>query len=142
MALRLIFKREKTLKQKLSTPRRKRLENQGVVYSVRYKRKKFKMEYIGETGRQLKIRIKGHKADWKFDFRKTLSKKKKIKYLVFRNIRRSEEINQIEIRSRILQKKVNIGNVDQRKHILLLNTRLRHHFWIRKTNARQSQVSG
>ena len=59
----VIFTRGQTLKQKLSTPRGKKLEKQGVVYSVRCKSKRFKMEYIGETGRQLKIRIKGHKAD-------------------------------------------------------------------------------
>ena len=35
------------------------------------------MEYIGETGRQLKIRMKEHKTDFKVDFLKKLGKKKK-----------------------------------------------------------------
>ena len=39
------------------------------------------MEYIGETGRQLKIRMKEHKGDSKLDFRKKLNKKKN--YLFF-----------------------------------------------------------
>ena len=37
------------------------------------------MEYIGETGRQLKIRMKEHKTDSKVDFRKKSGKKKKDK---------------------------------------------------------------
>ena len=35
------------------------------------------MEYIGETGRQLKIRMKGHKTDSKLDFRKKIGQKQK-----------------------------------------------------------------
>jgi len=57
----VIFTRGQTLKQKLSTPRGKKLKKQGVVYSVRCKSKRCKMEYIGETGRQLKIRMKEQK---------------------------------------------------------------------------------
>ena len=49
----VIFTRRHTLKQKLSTPRGKKL----VVYSVRCKSKRCKVEYIGETGTQLKIRF-------------------------------------------------------------------------------------
>ena len=37
------------------------------------------MEYIGETGRQLKIRMKEHETDSKVDFRKKSGKKKKDK---------------------------------------------------------------
>ena len=37
------------------------------------------MEYIGQTGRQLKCRIKEHEADSKLDFRKKSGKKKKDK---------------------------------------------------------------
>ena len=37
------------------------------------------MEYIGETGRQLKFRMKEHKTDSKVYFRKTSGKKKKDK---------------------------------------------------------------
>ena len=37
------------------------------------------MEYIGETGKQLKIRMKGHRTDSKLDFRKKSGKKKKDK---------------------------------------------------------------
>ena len=33
------------------------------------------MEYIGETGRQLKIRMKEHEMDAKVDFRKKSGKK-------------------------------------------------------------------
>ena len=33
------------------------------------------MEYIGETGRQLKIRIKEHETDSKVDFQKKQGKK-------------------------------------------------------------------
>jgi len=36
------------------------------------------MEYIGETGRQLKIRMKEHETDSKVDFRKNRAKRKKI----------------------------------------------------------------
>ena len=43
----MIFTRGQTLKQKLSTRRKKKLEKQGVVYSVRCKIKRFDMEYIG-----------------------------------------------------------------------------------------------
>ena len=75
----VIFTRGQTLKQKLSTPRGKKLEKQGVVYSVRCKSKRCKMEYIGETGRQLKIRMKEHETDSKVDFRKKSGKKKKDK---------------------------------------------------------------
>ena len=46
----VIFTGGQTLKQKLSTHRGKKLEKQGVVYSVRCKSKRSKMEYIGETG--------------------------------------------------------------------------------------------
>ena len=35
------------------------------------------MEYIGQTGRQLKYRVKEHEADSKLDFRKKSGKKKK-----------------------------------------------------------------
>ena len=44
------------------------------------------MEYIGETGRQQKIRMKEHEMDSKVDFRKKSGKKKKDNYLVFPNI--------------------------------------------------------
>ena len=44
------------------------------------------MEYIGETGRQLKIRMKEHKADSKVDFRKKSDKKKKAKLTCLLNI--------------------------------------------------------
>ena len=37
------------------------------------------MEYIGETGRQLKIRMKEHKADSKLAFQNESGKKKKYK---------------------------------------------------------------
>ena len=37
------------------------------------------MEYIGETGRQLKFRMKEHETDSKVDFRKKSGKKKKDK---------------------------------------------------------------
>ena len=59
----VISTRGQNLKQKLSTPRGKKLEKQGVVYSVRCKSKRCKMKYIGKTGIQLKIRMKEHKAD-------------------------------------------------------------------------------
>ena len=35
------------------------------------------MKYIGKTGIQLKIRMKEHKADQKFDFQKKSGKKEK-----------------------------------------------------------------
>ena len=44
------------------------------------------MEYIGEIGRQLKIRMREHETDSKVDFRKKSGKKKKINYPVFWNI--------------------------------------------------------
>ena len=50
----VIFTRRQTLKQKLLIPRGKKLEKQGVVYIVRCKSKRCKMEYIGETGKQKK----------------------------------------------------------------------------------------
>ena len=43
--IKVIFTRGKTLKQKLSTPRGKKLEKEGVAYSVRCKSKRCKMEY-------------------------------------------------------------------------------------------------
>ena len=46
---------------------------------MRCKSKMCKMEYIGETGRQLKIRMKEHETDSKIDFRKKSVKKKKDK---------------------------------------------------------------
>ena len=82
----MILTRGQTLKQKLSTPRGKKLEKQRVVYSVSRKSKRCKMEYIVETSRQLKIRMKEHKTDPKVDFRKKLAKRKEINYLVFWNI--------------------------------------------------------
>ena len=75
--IKVIFTRGQTLKQKLSTPRGKKLEKQGVVYSVRCKSKRCKMEYIGETGTQLKIRMKGQREKkiiwsfWTFEKEKT-----------------------------------------------------------------------
>ena len=42
----VIFTRGQTLKQKLSTPREKKLEKQEVVYIVRCKSKRCKIEYI------------------------------------------------------------------------------------------------
>ena len=75
----MIFTRRQTFKQKLSMPRGKKLEEQGVVYSVRCKSKRCKMEYIGETGRQLKIRMKEHETGSKVDFWKKSGKKKKDK---------------------------------------------------------------
>ena len=41
------------------------------------------MEYIGETGRQLKIRMKEHETDSKVDFRKKSGRKKKYKLSYF-----------------------------------------------------------
>ena len=72
----MIFTRGQNLKQKLSTPRGKKLEKQGVIYSVRCKSKKCKMEYIGDQGRQLEIRKKEHETDSKVDFRNKSGKKK------------------------------------------------------------------
>ena len=69
-----------------------------------------KMEYIGETGRQLKIRMKEHETDSKIDFR------------------RRKKINQIGVQQRFWQTKITIGNADLRRRILLLNTRIKHHF--------------
>ena len=71
----VIFTRGQALKQKLSTPREKKLEKQGIVNSVRCKSKRCKMEYIEKTGRQLKIRMKEHEADSKVDVRKISDKK-------------------------------------------------------------------
>ena len=75
----VIFTRGQSLKQKLATPKGQNLDKQGVVYSVKCKNKRCKMEYIGQTGRQLKCRIKEHEADSKLDFRKKSGKKKKEK---------------------------------------------------------------
>ena len=55
--------------------------------------KRCKMEYIGETGRQLKIRMKEHETDSKVDILKKSGKKKKINYLVFRSIWRRKNNN-------------------------------------------------
>ena len=63
----MIFTRGQGLKQNLSTPRRKTLKNLGAVYNVRCKSKMCKMEHIGQTGRELKIRTKEHKAASKED---------------------------------------------------------------------------
>ena len=65
---------------------RKEIRKQGVFYSVSCKSKRCKMEYIGEIGRQLKIRMREHETDSKVDFRKKSGKKKKINYPVFWNI--------------------------------------------------------
>ena len=75
----VVFTRGKTLKQKLTTSKGQKLDKQGVVYSLNCKNKRCKMEYIGQTGRQLKCRIKEHEADSKLDFRKKSGKKKKDK---------------------------------------------------------------
>ena len=56
------------METELSTPRGKKLEKQGLIYSTQYTNKKYKMEYIGQTGRHLKIRMKKHELDLKFDF--------------------------------------------------------------------------
>ena len=71
----LIFTRGQNLNPN-STLRGKKLEQQGIVYSVSFKSKICKIEYIGETGRQLKVRMKEHKADSKLDFRKKSCKNK------------------------------------------------------------------
>ena len=81
----VIFTRGQTLKQKLSTPRGKKFEKQGVVYSVKCKSKRCKMQYIEETGTQLKIPNKRTGSGLRIS-REKLRKKKKIDYLVFRNI--------------------------------------------------------
>ena len=39
------------------------------------------MKYIGETGRQLKIRMKEHETDSKVDFRKKIGQKEKRKII-------------------------------------------------------------
>ena len=54
----VIFARRQNLKQNLSIPREKKWENEWVADSVRCKSKRCKMEYIGQTGRQLKIQMK------------------------------------------------------------------------------------
>ena len=77
----MIFARGQTLKQRFSTPGGKKLEKQGVVYGVTCKSKRCKMEYNGETGGQLKIRMKEHETDSKVDLRKNRAKRKKINYL-------------------------------------------------------------
>ena len=56
------------METELSTPRGKKFEKQGLIYSTQYTNKKYKMEYIGQTGRHLKIRMKKHELDLKFDF--------------------------------------------------------------------------
>ena len=73
------------LKQKISAPSGKKLKKQGVVYSVRCKSKRCKMQYIEETGTQLKIPNTRTGSGLKIS-REKLRKKKKIDYLVFRNI--------------------------------------------------------
>ena len=75
----VVFTRGQNLKQKLATSKGNKLDKQGVVYSIKCKNKRCKMEYIGQTGRQLKCRVKEHEADSKLDFRKKSGKKKKDK---------------------------------------------------------------
>ena len=67
------------MKQKILAPKGKKVKKQLVVYSVRCKSKRCKMEYIGATGKQPKIRMKEHEADSKVDFRKKSGKKRKDK---------------------------------------------------------------
>ena len=86
------------------------------------------MEYIGETGRQQKIRMKEHEMDSKVDFRKKSVKKKKGKLSGFSEHVKKKK-HQLDWSSiKILEKKIIIGNPDQKKRISLLNTRIRHHF--------------
>ena len=86
------------------------------------------MEYIGETGRQVKIRMKEHEMDSKVDFRKKSGKRKKDKLSGL-----SEHLKKIKhpldwSSIKTWQKKIIIGNADQKKLISLLNTRIRYHF--------------
>ena len=53
----VVFTRGQNLKQKLAISKGQKLDKQGVVYSVKCKNKRCKMEYIGQTGRQLKCPI-------------------------------------------------------------------------------------
>ena len=46
---------------------------------INISKKRGNTEYIGETGRQLKIRMEEHETDSKVDFRKKSGKKKKDK---------------------------------------------------------------
>ena len=86
------------------------------------------MEYIGETGRQLKIRMKEYETDSKVDFLKKSGKKKKDKLSGLLEHLKKKNINQIGVRLRFWQKKIIIGNADQKTRISSLNTRKRHHF--------------
>ena len=61
-------------------PSGKKLEKQGLVYSMSCSNKRCKMEYIGQTSRQLQIRMKKHDTDSKFDFLKKSDKKKKDRF--------------------------------------------------------------
>ena len=56
----------------------KEIRKKGVVCSIICRRKRCKIEYIGQRGRQLKSRIK-EQADSKLDFWKKLGRKRKNK---------------------------------------------------------------
>ena len=86
------------------------------------------MEYIGGTGRQLKIRMKKHEKGSKADFRKKSDRKRKDKLSGL-----SEHLKKKKHRLdwswiRFWQKKITIVNADQKKRISLLNTRIKHYF--------------
>ena len=71
--------------------------------------------------------MKEHELDFKVDFRKKLGKKKKKIIWSFGAF--EEEKHRLDWCSiKILAKKILIGNADQKKRILLLNPRIRHHF--------------
>ena len=64
----------------------------------------------------------------KVDLQKKLGKKKKDKLSGLSELLKKKK-HQVDWSSiKILETKINIGNADQRKRILLLNTRRKHHF--------------
>ena len=68
-----------------------------------------------------------HEMDSKVDFRKKSGKKKKEKLSGLSEHLKKKKVNQIGVQLRFWQKKIIIGNADQKKCISLLNTMIRHH---------------
>merc|ERR1712035_65031 len=97
MGIDVVFTRGQNLKQKLATSKGQKLDKQGVIYSVKCKNKRCKMEYIGQTGRQLKCRIKEHEADSKLDFWKKIEQKEKRKTIwTFVSFEKEKTSNRLE----------------------------------------------
>ena len=72
--------------------------------------------------------MKEHETDSKVDFRKKSGKKKKneLSGLSGHLKKKKHQLDWSSIK--ILAKEKSTGNADQRKRILLLNTRIKHHF--------------